>query len=703
MTTDAHYNKAVASEKVNWAKYAALQSAQRLIITGNDTVFEIPVVIHVIHTGGAIGTPFNPTDQQLIDLIDFTNKAYQATWPSFPDVNNGGTYVPFRFVLAKRDPNCDSTNGIVRVDGSGLANYAAEGIELGGGLGASETAVKALSDWPHNKYYNIWVVNYIGGPGGGTAGYAYYPGAGQGVDGTVILAGVAQAGSTTLAHEIGHGMGLPHTFEGDNNGTTCPVNNNCNIDGDGICDTEPHMRGAGCNDPLNPCTNAPFGTTLHSFMSYSGGCRDRFTNGQRLKMHYNLMANRTLLMQSDGALPPPPQAATTCVPTSGNPGSSMNYGPQQVNFAYIAHTSGGFNTEGVYADNRCDQTEVYAGSSYLLSVKTGPNVENVRVYIDYDNDGNFTFPELVLNHNGTTANEVHTATVTIPATGATLCTPLRMRVLSDIPTNSFILPCGVLDRGQAEDYVVKVKPPSTATLAAVSASTFPYCKDSMVYFTVNTTGVPAGSPVSWFVNGVKVGSGNVYGSASLSAGDQVFAKVVVNNPTCNTPDTLTSAALSISFLPGPAAPVISFINGNLVSNISPVLWFGPNGLIPGVTSAVYHPTQFGNYYAIALGNPCPSDSSNVLNVSLLDIESVTAGSLRVYPNPAASSLRIESTEGVRPVSLSVYNLVGKLVKQYEFSGKDASISVADLSNGLYFISVTDAVGARHTVRIEVLH
>jgi len=703
LQSNTSYRQSVEKGAKEWAKFAVAASQQKLLITGNDTIFEIPVVIHVIHTGGAIGTQYNPTDQQLIDLIDFTNKCFQASWPSYPDPQSGGTYVPFRFSLAKRDPNCAATNGIVRIDGSGLTDYAADGIQLGAGPGASETAVKALSVWPNDKYYNIWVVNHIGGPSGGTAGYAYFPGAGPTVDGTVILASVAQSGSSTLAHEIGHGMGLSHTFEGDAGGATCPTNNNCNTDGDGICDTEPHMRGASCTDVTNPCTNAPFTFTRNSFMSYTHGCRDRFSAGQRNKMKFNLRTYRTVLMLSHGAEVPPPAAIAACLPTSLNPGSTQNYGPQLVALNTIFKTSGGYDSEGIYEDNFCEgRTELYTGNSYLMTVKTGPNAEDVKVFIDYDNDGTFSFSETVLSSNGTTANQVHTGTVSIPTSGVTLCQPLRMRVVSDIASAPFLFACGPLDLGQAEDYVVTLKPPTTATIAAVSATTYPYCRDSAVTFTTSSVNVPPNAYITWLLNGSPVASGPTFTTSTLQPGDVIQAKTFVNNATCNTPDTITSAALAVTFLPGPPAPVLSFINGDIVSNIAPVRWFGPNGLIPGITGSVYHPTQPGNYYAVAIGNPCPSDSSNVLNVSLLDIDNIEPGGLSVYPNPATAALTIE-TKMWEDGTITLKDAQGRTLQSAKLTGSKTVLSVEGLANGLYFLQLADANGKISVRKLQVLH
>ncbi len=67
-----------------------------------ETVSEIPVVIHVMHTGGLEGSQYNPADAQLTGMIDYLNQSFQATWAAYSAPGSGGTRVPFRFVLAQR-------------------------------------------------------------------------------------------------------------------------------------------------------------------------------------------------------------------------------------------------------------------------------------------------------------------------------------------------------------------------------------------------------------------------------------------------------------------------------------------------------------------------------------------------------------------------------------------------------------------------
>ncbi|MCP4124605.1 MAG: T9SS type A sorting domain-containing protein [Bacteroidetes bacterium] len=252
-------------------------------------VFTIPLVVHVVHRGENEGVGSNIPDARIIAAINKMNNNYKYA---------RGNDIGIQFCFATIDPDGNPTSGIVRVDGSTVPDYIDLGLESSQGPGADETAVKDLSRWPNTEYYNIWVVHKIVG---GVAGFAYYPTTYIN-DGTAIEAGSMTAQSTTLTHELGHAFNLRHTFQGDNDGNSCPVNNDCTIDGDKICDTPPHKR----LDCLllfgNPCTSndAGFINSTDNFMSY---ClfRNRFTPEQRIWARNAALAYpRDLLAQSGG-------------------------------------------------------------------------------------------------------------------------------------------------------------------------------------------------------------------------------------------------------------------------------------------------------------------------------------------------------------------------------------------------------------------
>jgi hypothetical protein len=110
------------------AQLAALMNNPTGLIINNtngSVSYQIPVVIHVIHTGGSVGSIYNPTDAQLTGMVSYLNQVYAATWPGYPNASNGGTPIPLQFVMAQRTPWCSSTNVFVGVEGSGTTKIAA--------------------------------------------------------------------------------------------------------------------------------------------------------------------------------------------------------------------------------------------------------------------------------------------------------------------------------------------------------------------------------------------------------------------------------------------------------------------------------------------------------------------------------------------------------------------------------------------------
>jgi hypothetical protein len=260
-------------------------------ITLRSTLYTIPVVVHVIHLGEPIGTGSNISDVQIQQAIAGLNNRFR-------NINGLGADIEMEFCLASADPNGNSTNGINRINGASVPNYLAEGIKPTGNTcsAAVETAIKDLSRWPVSDYYNIWVVSEI--CNGSFVGYASYPNGGL-YDGLVIVSTSMTSNSGTLPHEMGHGFFLYHTFNGDGGNAYCPVDTNCLVDGDYVCDTPPHKQGD-CGS-INPCTT--LGVWDNSRYNYMAYCPlvNRFTQGQKDRIIATLMVEpRASLLNSIG-------------------------------------------------------------------------------------------------------------------------------------------------------------------------------------------------------------------------------------------------------------------------------------------------------------------------------------------------------------------------------------------------------------------
>jgi hypothetical protein len=475
----------------------AQSTAGKTIINGVDTTYEIPVVFHIIHTGGAIGTIYNPSDSVIIKLVNYLNQVYSATYTDYPAVGSGGVNIPIRFVLAKRDPNCQPTTGINRINGVTAlggtlgAEYAANGVSRQDTtIGVTNDQLKGIVQWDPQSYYNVWVVDKIDGwdgytykAGGGVVAYSAFPGDLPANDGILIMKAFATEGESTLPHEFGHSFSLYHPFQGG-----CNLGD-CNTTGDHICDTDPCSVEFSCDTGINTCTGTPWGSLIHNIMNYSD-CPNRFTEGQKLRATTALLTFRASLIQSLGGTAPGPvtsyplPAALVNCPTPANyePGNAYNIGPE--NIADLHSYSGGYTIDNyqAYVDRtigNCIQEAIPSahmvqGYTYPVSIVTGINPENVGVWIDFNNNGSFSSNELVFSHISDSTQQYYTHTgntIAIPATGVVLGVPLRMRVASDYYEDP--LPSGCVDStyGQAEDFsVIVTSTPLPVALLSISAT-----------------------------------------------------------------------------------------------------------------------------------------------------------------------------------------------------------------------------------------
>ncbi|PJR03395.1 zinc-dependent metalloprotease [Avrilella dinanensis] len=470
---DENYARLIEHQNKEWAEFA--KNNQRAITSttaSEDEIYEIPVVFHIIHTGQPVGDPENPSEQVIVDFVEELNQQFSATWPAFPGETEGGVSVPIQFKLAQRDPDCQPTNGINRVDGSDLPEYLEFGVRHSGSQGTQDVIMKNISRWPNTEYVNVWVVTGISGTapnGGGVAGYATYPGTSSATDGIVLRFDQI---SGAFTHEAGHFLGLRHTFQGGT-ATECPQNNDCTIDGDMVCDTDPHLLLPGCYTDTNSCTGNSSIPVVYNIMNYSS-CKNRFTDGQRERMLYMLLNERSNLLFSHGAVPAEDEIEqidspipAVCTPLGiVHESNNYNIGIINVKLEDLSFSSGGYTDEGAYyIDNtvaNCLSTVQHANLTtnevYEISIKTSYNKENVRAWIDYNNDGFFDSNELIMSSNGTESYETHTATFLVPETASTVTidTPLRMRIASDFYSSNIPEPCGMLTYGQVEDFTVFV-------------------------------------------------------------------------------------------------------------------------------------------------------------------------------------------------------------------------------------------------------
>jgi len=265
----------------------------------NDPTFyyDIPVVFHVIQATSGAGYLSPKTIQ---DQVDVLNEDFQAL-PGSPGAPGADGRI--RFHLAMTDPAGNPTNGITyTVNDSWYQDSGNYWSSLA---------------WDTHRYLNI----YTNSP---PCCYGYVPGfpseglAGQDSDRVVIWWAAVGTEATsgwplnmgrTGTHEVGHYLGLYHTFDGG-----CSSSSACYTTGDLICDTNRESQSTlGCPSSKSSCGSPdPF----HNYMDYTDDpCLWEFTPEQVNRMRCTLKYWRPDLFLSFAAketvrlgTPPNPEA-----------------------------------------------------------------------------------------------------------------------------------------------------------------------------------------------------------------------------------------------------------------------------------------------------------------------------------------------------------------------------------------------------------
>ncbi|MGB5819932.1 MAG: zinc metalloprotease [Saonia sp.] len=257
-------------------------------------VFKIPVVVHVVHFGEAIGVGANISYNQVASQIEVLNEDFRRKAGSNGnDSNHRGVDTEIEFYLAEVDPLGQRLEepGMDRIDG-GRPEWP-----KGFFRNPIETILKPSTIWNPNKYLNIWTVNFGGFISRDLLGYAQFPdrsgleglaSAGGSADTDGIVIGFKYFGSSqkgnfsglnppydlgrTTTHEVGHWLGLRHIWgDGD-----------CSADD--YCEDTPMASTPSYGCPIGK-TTCSSGDMIENYMDYSDDvCMSVFTRDQKERM-----------------------------------------------------------------------------------------------------------------------------------------------------------------------------------------------------------------------------------------------------------------------------------------------------------------------------------------------------------------------------------------------------------------------------------
>ncbi len=388
--TDAYYNQMMNEAEQALIKHQATGHIDPSF--SSRAVRTIPVVFHILYNT----TAQNVSDALIQQTLAQVNADYRKANSDFNTARAAvqplGSDAQIEFCLATVDPSGNATNGIIhKFTNETCFDSNTETDKM------KSSTTNGDNPWNPLKYLNIWIVNICGTSAstGGVAGYSYIPATGNGlhgssIDGIVVAYNIGLGtGNRTLTHEIGHYMGLHHTW-GDASSNAC--GNVFPQTDDGFSDTpDSKQANFGCT-PITSCAgNSSYGDQIENYMDYSD-CTVLFTTQQANYMNTVLTNIRSSLVTNNNACGSTtgPTAAFTANNTSICTGQSVTFTNQSTGNGTLTYSW------------------QFAGGTPITSTAQNPTVT-------YNTAGTYTVT-LTVTGNG---SDVETKTNYITVSGST--------------------------------------------------------------------------------------------------------------------------------------------------------------------------------------------------------------------------------------------------------------------------------------------
>ncbi|MCS6935512.1 MAG: M43 family zinc metalloprotease [Chitinophagales bacterium] len=630
----------------------------------SNAVIYIPVVFHIVHNGDPVGTGENISDAQVISQIEALNRDFNALDPDAANIPDAFKPLQancrFRFCLARFDPNGNPTTGIIRHQFPNATWDSEDDID---------NILKPATIWDRNRYLNIWSVR-MGGDltTNGILAYSSFPFFGNAnADGvvarfnTIGTVGTLMTGANkgkTITHEVGHWLGLLHTWG---------LGPGCGDQGDFVQDT-PDQDDANFNCPNFPkvscASSAPNGDMFMNYMDYTtDACRNMFTLGQLNNMMGIINGFRNSLNS----------AATQCFYNVDVSALKMNLPADTVcslsfkpSFVMKNEGVATLQTVTVYYEIDNSGVQIYNWTGNL------PMQQETNVFLPTITlaPGNYTLYINLANPNGQadgvpTNNEL-TTNFHVYSGDNPIQPPLSENFEGGFPASGWTVenPNNDVTWG-LDNYSAYGNGYGCASIDNYSYGSNPNKKrDAIISPSVDLSSTPY-PELSFDVayarrNSTRFDSLIVY--YSLNCGKTWYRLWGRGGS-----NLATSADISTPFYPG---------NNEWQTVKIPLLMLSGFGKVSFKFENV---TGWGNYLYL--------DNILVKNNPSLQAPALSENVAAVFPNPCSTHCNIRLPENLTPKHAEIYDVTGRLITHEKFLVNNTLLNASDLKEGVYLLRI----------------
>jgi PKD repeat protein len=632
------------------------------------TQYTIPVVFHMLYdTINNPGLSFTE-DSVFIKALDQLNKDFarsnadtNSISPLFKSLYINSDII---FMLAKKDPMGNCTSGIVHHQSPKAFWDVSQSM--------SNQAYSSGIVWDPTKYLNVlnpgFLINIPVGMGSIVA-YSSFPGTFTTGDLRDVITGYDYYGRL-LTHEVGHWLGLLHTFGNTNSpGITCGD--------DGLADTPTTLGQYGCPTSVSGNTCHVSGTSnVENFMNYSN-CTKNFTTDQT---NYMRTALTSTVSGRDNLI-------TTSNHTFTAINSTVTCSPNAFFFSNIKKICAGTSVAFTAAcENALGGTLqwTFAGGTPSLSSVSNPT-------ITYNTPGTYMVKLKATTSAGSDSiTRLNYITVNNAA-------PIVTSLTENFDTTSFFpnpIWNNPIAAGNGNKWII-------TSLASVSGTN-----------SAKVVNTPTSVATSALVT---------YSRVTIPDGSYITLKHAYSGSSSTTAEALKlefSEDCGHTWMTGQFKVGTSMLGSLSHTNIITTATPKPLSFVPTSTEwkidTVYKPSYINDILLVRVvfesnntfglkGSDIYVEDINLftpLSTSIDNFSSTHSEDVKLFPNPTSGIATVSSEKSIKEIILS--DMLGRqLFKNSTINGNQTTIETLMLNEGVYFITITNSDNETYIKKLVV--